>query len=73
MDEPVIKETPGGWMAVATDSPLIAVVAGTEAGAAWLFRARRAVWRGLMAEAQRERMAEEEWSPVMAASVAEDA
>jgi len=51
IDNPVLKRTPGGWMAEATDSPLIAVVASTEAEAVDLFRTRRAVWRELMAQA----------------------
>ena len=49
-DNPVLKHTPGGWMAEATDSPLIAVVAKTEDEAVELFRARRAVWRMEMAQ-----------------------
>jgi hypothetical protein len=50
-DTPVLKHTPGGWMAEAVDSPLIAVVANTEDEAIELFRVRRAVWRELMAQA----------------------
>ena len=55
IDSPVLKHTPGGWMAVAVDVPRIAVVAETEAEAEDLFRARRAVWRDLIARAERER------------------
>jgi len=54
IDNPVLKQTPGGWMAEAMDSPLIAVVAATEADAVELFRARRAVWREEMAQASKE-------------------
>jgi hypothetical protein len=51
IDNPVLKHTPGGWMAEAMDSPLIAVVAETESEARELFRSRRAAWRELMAQA----------------------
>jgi hypothetical protein len=50
-DNPVLKHTPGGWMAEAMDSPLIAVMAETEDEAIELFRARRAVWRKEIAQA----------------------
>lgn len=53
-DRPVLKETPGGWMAVAVDSPRIAVVADTEDAALALFCTERAIWRDLIAEVQRE-------------------
>jgi hypothetical protein len=55
IDNPILKETPGGWMAEAVDSPLIAVVADTEDEAVKLFRERRAVWRALIAEVAQER------------------
>jgi hypothetical protein len=53
-DNPVLKHTPGGWMAEAVDSPLIAVVAETEDEAIELFRARRSAWRELIAQAASE-------------------
>ncbi len=55
IDVPDLRETPGGWLAVAVDSPRIAVVADTEDAALALFRAERTAWRELIAEAQRER------------------
>ena len=54
MDVPDIKETPGGWLAVALDSPRIAVVADTRDGALAKFRAERATWRELIAQAAQE-------------------
>ena len=54
-DNPILKHTPGGWMAEATDSPLIAVVAATEDEARELFRVRRAVWREEIAQAASDR------------------
>jgi hypothetical protein len=54
IDNPVLKHTPGGWMAEAVDSPLIAVVAETRSEAVDLFRSRRAAWRDLMAQVARD-------------------
>ena len=53
-DVPDLRETPGGWLAVAMDSPRIAVVADTPDGALAKFRAERAEWRELISQAQRE-------------------
>jgi hypothetical protein len=54
IDVPDLKETPGGWLAVAVDSPRIAVVADTRDGALASFRAERDVWRHLIAKTERE-------------------
>ena len=59
IDVPDLKETPGGWLAVAVDSPRIAVVACTEDAALALFRAERAAWRELIAGNQCEQAWEE--------------
>jgi hypothetical protein len=53
-DTPDLRETPGGWLAVAVDSPRIAVVAGTRDEAVARFRMERAEWRLLMAQARQE-------------------
>jgi hypothetical protein len=53
-DVPDLRETPGGWLAVAVDSPRIAVVADTRDGALAKFRTERAEWRELISKAQRE-------------------
>lgn len=50
MDVPDLRETPGGWLAVATDSPRVAVVGDTKEDALIKFRAERAIWRGLIAQ-----------------------
>jgi hypothetical protein len=60
IDAPDLRETPGGWLAVAVDSPRIAVVAGTRDDALAKFQAGRAEWRGLIARAQQERATEPE-------------
>jgi hypothetical protein len=54
IDVPDLRETPGGWLAVAVDSPKIAVVADTKDGALASFRAERAAWRQLIAQAAEE-------------------
>lgn len=54
VDVPDLRETPGGWLAVAVDSPRIAVVADTAEEALAKFRAERAEWRQLIAQAQQE-------------------
>jgi hypothetical protein len=54
-DAPDLRQTPGGWLAVAVDSPKVAVVADTRDEALARFRAERAEWRQLIAQAQRER------------------
>ena len=59
-DVPDLRETPGGWLAVAMDSPRIAVVADTRDGALAKFRAERAEWRELISQAQREHGADAE-------------
>jgi hypothetical protein len=51
IDLPDLRKTPNGWLAVAVDSPRIAVTADTEDGALALFRKRRALWRRLIAQA----------------------
>ncbi len=51
IDAPDLRETPGGWLAVAVDSPRIAVVARTKEEALAKFQAERAEWRELMARA----------------------
>ena len=53
-DVPDLRKTPGGWLAVAVDSPRIAVVASTRDEALAKFRAERAEWRELIAQAQQE-------------------
>jgi hypothetical protein len=53
-DTPVLKETPGGWMAVAVDTPRIAVVADTKEAVLRQFRAGRAEWRELILQASLE-------------------
>lgn len=58
IDVPDLRKTPGGWLAVAVDSPRIAVTADTEAGALALFRERRAIWRQLIAQAGHDSAAE---------------
>jgi hypothetical protein len=53
-DVPDLRQTPGGWLAVAVDSPRIAVVANTRDGALAKFRTERAEWRELILRAQRD-------------------
>ena len=53
-DAPDLRETPGGWLAVAMDSPRVAVVADSREGALAKFRAERAIWRQLIAQAAEE-------------------
>lgn len=55
MDLPDLRKTPGGWLAVALDSPRVAVVAETPDRAVEKFRAERAIWRQLISEASDER------------------
>jgi hypothetical protein len=54
VDAPDLRRTPAGWLAVAVDSPRVAVVAGTKEEALAKFRAERAEWRLLIAQAQQE-------------------
>jgi hypothetical protein len=54
MDSPDLRETPGGWLAVATDSPKVAVVGSTKDEALAKFQAERAIWRQLMAQDAQE-------------------
>jgi hypothetical protein len=54
MDFPHLRETPGGWLAVATDSPRVAVVGDTKEDALIKFRAERAIWRRLIAQNAQE-------------------
>lgn len=54
-DAPDLRETPGGWLAVAVDSPKIAVVGRTRDEAIAKFQTERAEWRDLIAQAQQER------------------
>lgn len=54
IDAPDLKETPGGWLAVATDSPRVAVVGDTREDALIKFHAERAIWRQLIAENAQE-------------------
>ena len=54
IDVPDLRETPGGWLAVAVDSPRVAVVADSRDGALAKFRAERAIWRELIAQAAQE-------------------
>lgn len=49
LDFPDLKETPGGWLAVAVDSPRVAVMGSTRDEALANFQAERAIWRRLMA------------------------
>jgi hypothetical protein len=56
IDAPDLKETPGGWLAVAVDSPRIAVVAATRDDALAKFRERRAFWRQLIAQNAQENL-----------------
>jgi hypothetical protein len=58
VDVPDLRQTPGGWLAVAVDSPKVAVVADTRDGALERFRAERAEWRRLIAQAQQKRAAD---------------
>jgi hypothetical protein len=53
-DLPDLKETPGGWLAVATDSPRVAAVGGTRDDALANFQAERAIWRKLIAQNAQE-------------------
>lgn len=53
-DDPDLRETPGGWLAVAVDSPKVAVIAATREEALERFRAERAEWRELIAQAHQE-------------------
>lgn len=53
-DVPDLRETPGGWLAVATDSPRIAVMAATRDDALASFRTEREAWRKLIAQADLE-------------------
>jgi hypothetical protein len=48
-DIPDLRAAPGGWLAVAVDSPRIAVIGKTKDDALTSFRAERAIWRELMA------------------------
>jgi hypothetical protein len=50
MDVPDLRETPGGWLAVATDSPRVAVVGDTRDDALAKFQTERAIWRRLIAQ-----------------------
>jgi hypothetical protein len=54
VDVPDLRETPGGWLAVATDSPRVAVVGGSRDDALARFRAERAIWRRLIAQTAQE-------------------
>jgi hypothetical protein len=60
LDVPDLRETPGGWLAVAVDSPRIAVVADTRDSALARFREKRAVWRQLIAQAAQENRADDQ-------------
>lgn len=53
-DVPDLRETPGGWLAIATDSPRVAVVGDTRDDALAKFQAERAVWRRLIAQTAQE-------------------
>jgi hypothetical protein len=57
-DAPDLRETPGGWLAVAVDSPKIAVVGRTRDEAIAKFQTERAEWRDLIAQAQQEHTAD---------------
>ncbi len=54
LDVPDLKETPGGWLAVATDSPRVATIGGTRDDALVNFQAERAIWRQLIAQNAQE-------------------
>lgn len=54
LDVPDLKETPGGWLAVATDSPRVAAIGSTRDDALVNFQAERAIWRELIAQNERE-------------------
>ena len=58
MDAPDLKETPGGWLAVAVDSPRVAVIGGTRDEALANFQAERAIWRELIAQGAQETAAD---------------
>jgi hypothetical protein len=58
MDSPDLRETPGGWLAVATDSPKVAVVGSTRDDAIAKFQAERAIWRQLIAQNTQENPAD---------------
>jgi hypothetical protein len=53
-DSPDLKETPGGWLAVAVDSPRVAVMGTTRDDALANFRAERAIWRQLISQDAQE-------------------
>lgn len=57
-DVPDLLLTPGGWLAVAVDSPLIAVTGETAADALVRFREARTKWRKLIMLAKEERDAD---------------
>jgi hypothetical protein len=50
LDFPDLRETPGGWLAVATDSPRVAVLADTKEDALIKFHEERDIWRQLIAQ-----------------------
>ena len=54
MDTPDLKETPGGWLAVAVDSPRVAVIGSTRDDALANFQTERAIWRRLMTQDSQE-------------------
>lgn len=54
IDLPDLRETPGGWLAVATDSPRVAVVGDTKEDALIKFHAERDIWRRLIAQGVQE-------------------
>jgi hypothetical protein len=54
LDLPDLKKTPGGWLALAVDSPRVAVMGSTRDEALANFQAERAIWRQLMAQDARE-------------------
>jgi len=54
IDAPDLKETPGGWLAVAVDSPRVAVVGRTKDDALANFHTERAIWRQLIAQNEPE-------------------
>jgi hypothetical protein len=60
VDAPDLRETPGGWLAVAVDSPRVAVVGDTRDEALAKFQTERAEWRELIAQVQQERATEAE-------------
>lgn len=55
VDVPDLRETPSGWLAVAVDSPKVAVAAGSREEALAKFQAERVVWRALIAQASEDR------------------